>query len=113
MERSFTLAKLPASRVYLVVDAVQVVGEATGLPFTSLVKKGELRTNLKINGTPFDYLNRHVTTRNETPERFRYVIPKDLLRVGKNAIRFEQVGNANDPNYLDDLGLLGIAIEYD
>ena len=113
LERSFTLSKIPESRVYLVVDTVQVVGEAPGLPFTTLVKKGELRTNLKINGTPFDYLNRLVTTRNETPERFRYVIPKDQLRVGKNVIRFEQVGNANDPNYLDDLGLLGIAIEYD
>ena len=114
LERSVDLAKLPGGRAYLVVDAVQVVGESPPeLTFSSLVKKGELRTNLKINGTPFDYLNRLVTTRNESPERFRYPIPKDQLKLGKNLIRFEQVGKSSDPNYLDDLGLLGIAIEYD
>jgi hypothetical protein len=71
-----------------------------------------LRTNLKLNGEPFDYLNRFVTDKNEEPMRVRVPIPRGLLRPGKNVIGFEQTGTENDPNYLDDLGLLGVALEF-
>lgn len=112
LETPFELPRLrEGNRLDLVLDVVQVAGEATDLPFATLVKKGELRTNVAINGAPFDYLNRHVTDRNETPARIRLAIPRDLLRPGRNVIRFEQVGIANNPNYLDDLGILGIALE--
>lgn len=112
LERAFELAAVPDGPVFLVMDVVQVVGEAPDLPFSALVKKGELRTNLKLNGEPFDYLNRHITSRNETPERVRVPIPRNLLRAGKNVVRLEQTGIANDPNYLDDLGVLSIAVEF-
>jgi hypothetical protein len=95
-----------------VLDVVQVVGEATDLPFSTLVKKGELRTNVKINGEPFDYLNHYITSKNETSERIRLAIPKGLLRPGKNVVRLEQAGIASDPNFLDDLGILTVAIEF-
>lgn len=106
------LDEVPDGTAWLVLDVVQVVGEAAELPFSGLLKKGELRTNVKINGEPFDYLNRHISTRNEAPERIRLPIPAGLLRPGKNVIRFEQAGIASDPNYLDDLGLLGVALEF-
>jgi len=35
------------------------------------------------------------------------------LRTGKNVIRLEQTGIASDPNFLDDLGILCIALEFD
>ena len=78
---------------------VQVAGEASGLPFADLVSKGELRTNVQINGKFVDYLNRHITSKNETPERIRLAIPAGLLREGENRLRIEQVAEAGDPNY--------------
>ncbi len=94
------------------LDVVQVAGEAPDLQFASLVKKGELRTNLKINGEPFDYVNHFITSRNETPETVRVPISRGLLRAGKNVIRLEQTGTAENPNFLDDLGLLSLAVEF-
>jgi hypothetical protein len=113
LERSVTLESVPKGAAFLALDVVQVVGQGNDLPFSNLVNKGELRTNVSINGTPFDYLNRYINSRNETPERIRLPIPSKLLKPGKNVIRFDQVGIASDPNYLDDLGILGIALEFD
>ncbi len=114
LDRSFTLKEAPAPErsASLVMDVVQVVGEAPGLSqFSEAVRNGELRTKLFVNGLEIDYLNRHITTRNEKPERIRLPIPAGLLKAGENRIKILQTGKANDPNYLDDLGILGIALE--
>jgi hypothetical protein len=58
-------------------------------------------------------LNRHITSKNETPERIRLPIPAGLLHAGRNLIRFEQVAQVSDPTSLDDLGVLGIALEFE
>ncbi|MEJ7639214.1 MAG: hypothetical protein WKF75_14885 [Singulisphaera sp.] len=113
LERTFELANLPAGRSHLTLDVVQVVGEQSGLPFSDLVSKGELRTNVQINGKFVDYLNRHITSKNETPERIRLAIPAGLLREGENRLRIEQVAPAGIPDPLDDMGILGIALESD
>ena len=39
-------------------------------------------------------------------------IPAGLLKPGRNVVRFEQAGIASDPKYLDDLGILGDALEF-
>jgi hypothetical protein len=111
LERSFELAKAPRGPAFLVLDVIQVEGEGAGLRFTWPLKQGYLRTNVQINGKPVDYLNRHISSKNEGPERLRIAIPSGLLQPGKNRLRIEQVGTENDPNYLDDLGILGIALE--
>jgi len=113
LERPFQLDRAPeGSAAALVLDVVQVVGEANSLQFSDLVRKGELRTTVKVNGRPIDYLNRHITTKNETPERIRLPIPAGLLRPGGNTLRFEQVGKLVEPEELDDLGILTIALEF-
>jgi hypothetical protein len=112
LERSFELADIPSGPAFLTFDAVQMVGEASGLPFSDLVKKGEIRTNVLVNGKKIDYLNHYIASKNETPERIRLPVPSGLLRAGTNRIRLEQVGKANDPDYLDDLGVLEIAVEF-
>jgi hypothetical protein len=112
LERFVELTDLPAVPAALVLDVVQVVGVGAGIPFSNQIQKGELRTNVAINGKPVDYLNRHISGKNEIPERIRLPIPAGILHPGRNVIRFQQVGIANDPNYLDDLGLLGIALEF-
>jgi len=112
LERAVTLETVPAGAASLVLDVVQVVGEGRDLEFSPLIRKGELRTNVALNGRPLDYLNRHIASRNETPERVRLPIPQGFLRPGRNVFRFQQVGKAGDPNYLDDLGVLSIALEF-
>ncbi len=113
LERTFEVKDIGAMRSWLVLDVVQVVGETAGTPYSNLVQRGELRTNLSINGKPIDYLNRHITTSNETPERVRIPIPPGALKAGKNVLRIEQTGTKNSPNELDDLGILQIAIQFD
>ena len=113
LERAFDLAQAPEGAAHLVIDAVQVVGEAPGLRFSERVRDGELVTNILVNGKRIDTLNRHIMTSNEVPETVRVAVPKGLLKAGKNLVRFEQVGLKSDPNYLDDLGILGVAIDLD
>jgi hypothetical protein len=113
LERTFPLEKTPddGQSAQLVLDVVQVVGEAQGLEFSNLIRGNELRTKVSINGKEFDYINRHISTRNETPERIRLPIPPGLLKAGENRVTILQTGKKNDPNYLDDLGVLGIVLE--
>ena len=113
LERSFTLKEPPGEgrSASLVLDVIQVVGEAQGLEFSHMIRAGELRTKVYLNGREFDYLNRHITTGNETPERIRLPIPEGLLKAGENRVKIVQTGTHNNPNYLDDLGILGIALE--
>jgi hypothetical protein len=110
LERTFDLSTISPEPAYLVLDVLDVVGETAGTPYSNLILKGELRTYVALNGKRIDYLNRHITTSNETPERIRIPIPKDLLKVGKNVLRIEQTGIQNDPTWFDDLGILRIAV---
>ena len=116
LERTFALDAVPdptRQPASVVLDVLDVVGTETGDPrYSALVRKGEIRTNLLVNGQPVDYLNRHITTRNETPERIRVPLPAGLLHPGTNTIRFEQNGRSDNPGAFDDMGLLEIAIEF-
>lgn len=111
LERSFDLGAVSPRPKFVVLDVIQVVGETAGSPYSNLVLKGELRTYVAFNGKRIDYINRYITTSNETPERIRIPIPHELLRPGKNIIRIEQTGIASDPTWFDDLGILRVAIQ--
>jgi hypothetical protein len=113
LERSIEWKSIPEGRPVLVLDVVQVVGETGNLKFSRLLADGHLRTEVRINGEMFDTLNRHIKTSNETPERIRLPIPAGLLRPGLNLIRFDQKGLKGDPDDLDDLGILTIALEFE
>jgi hypothetical protein len=111
LERSFNLGADSPRPTFLVLDVVQVVGETAGTTYSNLVLKGELRTYVGLNGKRIDYINRYVTSSNETPERIRIPIPQELLKPGKNMLRIEQTGIASDPTWLDDLGILRMALQ--
>ena len=113
LERVLTLDKVPDGPAFVVLDVILVVGEANSLQFSELVRKGEIRTNVRVNDKLVDYLNRHITTKNETPERIRLPIPAGLLHLGENKIRIEQIGKFSEPEELDDLGILTFAVEFD
>jgi hypothetical protein len=112
LERTFELGTVGPNPAFLVLDVVDVVGETAGSPYSNLILKGELRTYVAINGKRMDYINRYITTSNETPERIRIPIPPDLLKPGKNVLRIEQTGIQNDPTWLDDLGILQTAVQF-
>ena len=108
---TFPLEAVPDGPAALAVDVLEVAGEAEMLPFSGFVKAGELRTSVRINGKPVDYLNRHVSSRNEAPERIRLPIPAGVLVAGANRVEFEEAGKKDEPDELDDLGILGVALE--
>jgi hypothetical protein len=112
LEVPFTLERVWPGRAFAVLDVVQVAGEADQLTNSASIKKGELRTNLFVNGRLVDYLNRHITSKNETRLRIRLPIPEGLLRPGRNMLKLEQVGMAKDPKFLDDIGVLCTALEF-
>jgi hypothetical protein len=111
LERSFDGGSLGRGQAFLVLDVLDVVGETAGSPYSNLIAKGELRTYVSINGKRVDYINRYITTLNETPERIKIPIPPGLLKPGTNSLRIEQTGIANDPTWFDDLGILQIAVQ--
>ena len=108
---AFDLDAPPADPATLAVDVVQVAGEAEPLEFAAAVKDGELRTDVRVNGRSIDYLNRQIASQNETPERLHLAIPAGLLVAGPNRVEFEGGGRKSDPEDLDDIGILGIALE--
>ncbi len=112
LERSFELETVRPEQGFVVLDVVQVVGETSGLPYSNLVQKGELRTYVAVNGKRIDYINHYITTANEATERIRIPIPQGLLKPGKNVLRVEQTGIASDPTWFDDLGILQVAIQF-
>jgi hypothetical protein len=113
LEKVFTLDAVPASRpISLAVDVVGVVGEEGDPDFSDLVRAGELITRVRLNGMDLGTLNALVRERNDRPLRVRITLPDDALKAGPNTLRFEQTGTKDDPNRLDNLGILGIAVEW-
>jgi hypothetical protein len=114
LERTFEVpADAPAvGPPSIVLDVVGVVGEATGLMFSDMVRRGELKTYVVVDGKRIDYINRFIDDANETPRRIRVPIPADALRPGPHVLRLEQTGDARDPNAFDDLGVLAVAVEF-
>jgi hypothetical protein len=112
LERTIELAAVPDGPVALVLDVVQVVPEAGDSEYSLQVRKGELRTYVAVNGKRGDYLNRHIKTSGDTPERIRIPIPGGLLHTGKNTVRIELTGDSDPQPKYDDLGILQMAVEF-
>jgi hypothetical protein len=112
LERKFTLESVPSEAANVVLDVVEVIGVADNLLYQEEIKGGNLRTNVVVNGRLVDYVNRHVHDLNETAERVRLSVPAGLLKAGENTLRIELVGKKNEPGFLDDMGVLGIAVEF-
>src|SRR5262249_21239702 len=112
LERAFMLTEVPDRPCSLVLDVVQVVGENNNPDYSHRVRNGELRTYVVVNGTRIDNVNRYIKTRNDEPERVAIPIPARVLKPGKNSVRLELTGLANESRQLDDLGVLQVAIEF-
>lgn len=112
LERSFEAPPDVAGPAFVILDVLGVVGEATGLPFHQYIARGELKTYVVLDGRRIDYINRFINNPNETVLRIRVPIPADAVRPGEHVLRIEQTGTAEDPREFDDLGVLGVAVEF-
>jgi hypothetical protein len=112
LDRTIELAAVPDRPAELVLDVVQVLPEAGDSDYSAQVRKGELRTYVAVNGRRVDYLNRHIKTTDESPERVRIPIPGGLLHAGKNLVRIELTGDSDPRPKYDDLGVLQVAVEF-
>jgi hypothetical protein len=109
LERTVSLSSIPTDPCFLVLDVVQVVGLDNDSRWSQLVRDGELRTYIAVNGKRIDFLNRYVK-RSDAPERVAIPIPPGALHSGKNIIRLELTGMATKE--LDDFGVLQMALEF-
>jgi hypothetical protein len=112
LDRTIELSAVPDGPAELVLDVVWVVAESGDSEYSAQVRKGELRTYVVVNGKKVDYVNRHLKTSNETPERVRIPIPRGLLHAGKNTVRIELSGDSDPQPKYDDVGVLQIAVEF-
>ena len=97
LEIPFRLDVVPEGDASLLLDVLQVEGEAPGLRFADEIRKGELRTSVSINGKSVDYINRHIISDNRAPESVRLAIPTGVLKSGRNVVRFDQLGTKENP----------------
>jgi hypothetical protein len=110
--RTLELTEVPDGSCFLVMDVVQLVGEHSEPDFSYRIRHGELRTYVAVNGKRIDYLNRYLRTNNLATERIAIPIPAGVFHTGRNTIRLDLTGIANDEKQLDDFGLLQLAVEY-
>jgi hypothetical protein len=111
LERTVDLTEIPSDPCFLVLDVVEVVGMDNDSRWSQLVRDGELRTYIVVNGKRVDFLNRFIR-RNDGPERVAIPVPTERLRTGKNSIRLELTGMTTKENELDDFGVLQMALEF-
>ncbi len=109
---AFDLATIPPGGAFVLVDAVKVIAEDGPGEYSELIRKGQLRTTLSLNGRKVDDLNAHVAAFNENRQRLRLAVPAGVLKPGKNELRFDQEGTLADPKLRDNLGVLRISLEF-
>lgn len=113
LEIPFRLDAVPEGNASLLLDVLQVEGEAPGLRFAEEIGKGELRTDVSINGKSIDYINRHIMSDNRMLESVRLRIPPGLLKSGRNSLRLDQLGTKENSEELDDLGITRVMLEFE
>jgi len=95
--------------IEMAVDVLEVLG-ADSPRFGDLIRMGELVTEVRINDVDLGVLNDKVSANNDAPEQVRLAVPAGSVKPGTNRIEFRLKGRSNDPNYLDDLSILGVRL---
>jgi hypothetical protein len=110
-ELAFELREPPAEPSVLALDVRGVEGVEGSPAFSEAVRAGELRTLVALNGETLGDLNSQVKVANDQPLRIRLPIAGGVLRVGRNVLRFTQMGTKDDPRKRDNLAIQQVAIE--
>jgi hypothetical protein len=107
LRRTFRLDEVP-DEVRLVIGVVHLKGPGDGVG--AALQRGELRTEVVVNGQRVDYLNRLVDRSSAEPRWLSVLLPRRLLRRGENSLELRQTPQ-RDTERLESCGILGLAIE--
>jgi hypothetical protein len=86
-EWSFHLETVP-EEARLRLQVVRLKGPADGI--APSLERGELQTQVVVNGRVVDYLNRHVRRSSRDPRPLTVLLPRRFLRPGKNTLVLRQ-----------------------
>jgi hypothetical protein len=103
----FRLKAVP-KEARLQVGVVRLKGAADDIGM--LLKRGELRTEVAVNGKLVDYLNRQVLHSEREPRWLTIPLPGHSLRAGENSLVIRQTPEKGTKHY-ESCGLTGVVVE--
>jgi hypothetical protein len=106
LRRTFRLKA--AADVRLRVRVVHLKG--TGDDIAAALKRGELQTEVVVNGKVVDYLNRHVLHSSREPRWLSVALPRNVLRAGDNSVLLRQTPEQETGHY-ESCGVTGLVVE--
>jgi hypothetical protein len=112
LERRFELDAVPTGPAWLTADVVQLVGMEAPMPLAALVRQGQLRTAVWLNGVRLADLNTALKRGGDQWQRIRLSIPEGVLRTEGNRLRLEQQGTRDEPARRDNFGIRNLALEW-
>jgi hypothetical protein len=92
----FDLNALPAT-AKLHLQVIHLKGHEDGDP--RAWERGELRTEVVVNGKVVDYLNHHVQRAGREPHRVTVALPRRALQFGRNILRLRQTPERKTKHY--------------
>lgn len=107
----------PGAQTWLAMDVVELEPSGPGTPpasaFLKDLRAGRLLTQLMVNDSPADNLNRwiHYRAPVDHPERLRCRLPIGLFREGRNTVRLRQIAQKPSGMYFDNCEISNLAIE--
>jgi hypothetical protein len=104
---SFRLSAVPES-ARLRLNVVRLKGPGDGIG--PALRRGELRTEVVLNGRVVDYLNRHVQHSSRVSLPLTIAIPKRALRAGNNTLVLRQTPE-RETQHMDSCGVSDLVIE--
>jgi hypothetical protein len=107
LTRKFRLETVSASTRFI-VSVIQLKGPGNGIG--PALDRGELRTEVWVNGERVDYLNRLVDRAQVRPQQLTIAVPKKLLRAGDNVLELRQTPEAGTEHY-ENCGVSELLIE--
>src|SRR5262249_13688566 len=96
----------PAAQLYLQV--IHLKGREDGN--TQAWERGELRTEVGVDGKGGDYLNHHVQRSTREPQRVSIALPRKTWRIGRNTLQLRQAPERRTGHY-ENCGVKDLVIE--
>jgi hypothetical protein len=104
---TFRLDAVPAS-ARLQLQVVHLKGKEDDV--AAALERGELRTEVVVNGAVVDYLNRHVLRSSGQPRRLTVALPRRVLQRGSNVLLLRQTPEQKTGHY-ENCGVSDLVVE--
>jgi hypothetical protein len=107
LQESFKLERLPVS-CDLLVTVLNLQGPVDGIE--DALKRGELRSEVVLNGQLIDYLNRHVDKAQKDVRVLTIRLSREVLKIGDNELIIRQTPE-RDGGRCRSVGIQSLAVE--